>query len=261
MDQSNIIKDFESFITIEENLNVLNKINANPMEQSVYTKKSFPELSDTMCMDISAEFRREIKVNELLAVICDIAPALNGWRKTDGGLIFTKTDLYYVGNTEKESFSIAYENISYVDFDKFTDDPEHVLLKDGSLNYERLAEDARLYNLFMQEADPGKMVDENDNGGGLLSGIWGMSVGGDRKNINTYDKRKNNLLCVLTLEKTFSKHELEARVKAQNGWGKIYDRLVLTNKENKKFYIPGKRFHVRAMYNFFMDYLEYMATE
>lgn len=258
MDQTIIVKDFESFIAIEENLNVLKKINANPMEQSVYTKNSFPELSDNMCMDISAEFRREIKAKDLLAVICDIAHALNGWRKTDGGLIFTKEALYYVGESEKESFSIAYENISNVDFDKFTDDPEHVLLKDGSINYERLAEDARLYNLFMQEADPGKMVDENDTGG-FFSGILDVRV--DPKNRNTYSNRKNNLLFVLALEKTVPKNELEARVKALNGWGKTYDRLVLTNKENKKFYIPGKRFHVRVMYNFFMDYLEYMATE
>ena len=128
--------------------------------------------------------------------------------------------------------------------------------KDGSLNYERLAEDARLYNLFMQEADPEKMVDENEaTTGGIFASILSLS------GVNTYDERKANLSMVYWHKSKSFQNELEARVKELNGWGKTYDRLVLTNKENKKFYIPGKRFHVRVMYNFFMDYLEYMTTE
>lgn len=250
-------KSFEKFISQEENLNVLTKINANEMEQSVYTRNSFPTLSEDMCIDISAEFRRMIKAKEIVAVICDIAHGLNGWKKTDGGLIFTKTAVYYVAKGDNGSFYIPYEEIAKVDFDEVIYDPEHVLLQDGGLNYERLAEDVRLYNLFMQEADPEQMVDENAT---FLDSIMNPNGFSTLKRNICKNRSTNLAMLSFTKGKSFLK-DAEKRVKKNNGWGKKQERLILVNKDGKKFHILDERFNVRVMYNFFMDYLEYIMEE
>ena len=253
-------KNFESFIALEENKRALNKICVDEIEQSVYTKNGFPELSEDMYMDISAEFRRTIKAQELVAVICNVASALNGWRKEDGALLFTKNALYYVGNNEKDSFFIDYNNLNDVDFKNYVNDPEGVLLKNGELDYNKIAQNVELYNKFMYVANPDKVTKEpirgNSRAGFLCEFLSISDV--SNKFLNERERRNEIIMLFFQEGKEFQK-DLENRVKKEYGWGKTYERLILTDKDNKKYYIPGKNYNVRVMYNFFMDYMEYMV--